>query len=210
MRHWVIIVGLLALVGFVMAGGCPPSDTSCFLCGGVNGTPCSTNCPTGPDRPGLGHVACECPQGKACICYCLVTPYNPQTEDLCKGVVCANKCAQGAFSVGTCDPATGKCKYVQEEVCQHGCDTLGLRCVQSYAVNDEICDYVKGENCVDSKLDCACQAGMVCKFGDPEADEIGCVPLNPEAENEDGGAGCRSSAAILAVLTGALVIIRRK
>ncbi|MDD5339730.1 MAG: hypothetical protein PHV13_00590 [Candidatus ainarchaeum sp.] len=210
MRPWITVIVLLISFGFVMAGGCDPSDTSCFLCGGVSGEPCTTNCPTGPDRPGLGHVACECPQGKACICYCPAKPYNPQTEDKCTGVVCANKCQNGAFSIGTCDPADGKCKYVQREVCAHGCDTLGLRCVQGYAVNDEICDYVKGENCVDSKLDCACPADMVCKFGDPEADEIGCVQLNPEAENEGGNAGCKSSAAILAVLAGALVIIRRK
>lgn len=194
MKPCIFVVALVFLSGLAMAGGCDPSDKTCFLCGGVNGTPCSTDCQSGPVRPGLGQVACECPQGKACTCYCPLQPYSPQTEDKCTGVVCANRCQQGAFYIGSCNPADGKCRYIQQEVCQHGCDAAGLRCVQVYSVNDEICDYVKGENCVDSKQDCACGADEVCRPGDPDAGEAGCVPLNPEQ-----GGGCAPSAAVLAL-----------
>jgi hypothetical protein len=53
--------------------GCPPGAATCFLCGGLDGIACDQNCPSGPNRPGLGIVACECPQGGACTCYC---PYG--------------------------------------------------------------------------------------------------------------------------------------
>lgn len=211
MRLWITIIALVISFGFVMASGCNPSDTSCFLCGGQNGTPCTTNCTGTWSEAAQAYVSCECPQGKACICHCPAAAYNPQTEDKCKGVVCANRCTQGAFSIGTCDPAIGKCKYVQEEVCQHGCDNAGLMCIEGYVVNDDICDYVRGENCVDSKHDCNCTVGSTCKFGDPNADEMGCVPLSPEAANENGKTGCSSSTAIIALFVGTLMAaIRRK
>lgn len=59
----------LLVSGFAFAGSCPSGAGDCFLCGGVDGIPCTTNC-TGKYTAGVGNVACECPQGQSCKCYC--------------------------------------------------------------------------------------------------------------------------------------------
>jgi len=75
----IAVFGLLFFSNFSFAGSCPAGANTCFLCGGVNGIACDQNCPSGPNRPGLGVVACECPQGKACTCYCPYTGGIPVT-----------------------------------------------------------------------------------------------------------------------------------
>lgn len=83
----VLCLAFLVLAsGFAYAGSCPAGAGDCFLCGGKDGIPCTTNC-TGAYRPGVGNVACECPQGKACSCYCpymnTVTAQIAQVDDEC-------------------------------------------------------------------------------------------------------------------------------
>jgi hypothetical protein len=58
--------------GLVFAGSCPAGAKDCFLCGGVDGMACTTNC-TGAYVEGVGNVSCECPQDEPCVCYC---PYG--------------------------------------------------------------------------------------------------------------------------------------
>lgn len=71
-----LVLGFCVLVsGNAFAGSCPAGAGDCFLCGGKDGIPCSTNC-TGKYTPGVGNVACECPQGQSCKCYC------PYTADI--------------------------------------------------------------------------------------------------------------------------------
>ncbi|MEM3399256.1 MAG: FecR family protein [Candidatus Micrarchaeia archaeon] len=70
MRLFALIFAI-ALSGLALAGSCPPGMKDCFLCGGVGGIPCTTNC-TGKHVPGVGNVACECPQGEPCVCHCPV------------------------------------------------------------------------------------------------------------------------------------------
>ncbi|MCI0504054.1 hypothetical protein L0Y65_05080 [Candidatus Micrarchaeota archaeon] len=77
MRSNVLVLGLafcMMASNFAFAGTCPAGSADCFLCGGVDGIPCTTNC-TGAYREGVGNVACECPQGQECRCYC---PYKQQ------------------------------------------------------------------------------------------------------------------------------------
>jgi len=62
------------------AGTCPAGAKDCFLCGGADGIPCTTNC-TGVFREGVGNVACECPQGEPCVCHCPVSGGAAQVKD---------------------------------------------------------------------------------------------------------------------------------
>jgi hypothetical protein len=70
----ILFIFLLPIICLPASSGeCPPGS-DCFLCGGVGGTPCTTNC-QGVWDPGVNdYVSCRCPQGKACECYC---PYVP-------------------------------------------------------------------------------------------------------------------------------------
>jgi len=69
-----IIIFCLVFACLAFAGSCPAGATSCFLCGGVDGIPCSSSdsC-SGKYVEGVGNVACGCPQDKPCACYC---PYT--------------------------------------------------------------------------------------------------------------------------------------
>ena len=50
-----------------------------FLCGGVGGIPCTTDCEGHWSESMHAYVSCECPQGEECICYCPVEVGEPQT-----------------------------------------------------------------------------------------------------------------------------------
>ena len=79
----IAILLTLSFLGMSFAGSCPAGSKDCFLCGGKDGMPCSTNC-TGVYRPGVGNVACECPQGKSCECYCpYMNTVKGQIDDEC-------------------------------------------------------------------------------------------------------------------------------
>jgi hypothetical protein len=82
----------LFVSGFAFAGSCPSGAGDCFLCGGKDGIPCSTNC-TGKYVKGVGNVACQCPQGKACECYCpYMNEVMQQIDDECAvDPACAQK-----------------------------------------------------------------------------------------------------------------------
>lgn len=56
--------------GLAFAGSCPAGDKNCFLCGGVDGIPCTTNCSGAWSEAAHAYVSCECPQGEPCVCHC--------------------------------------------------------------------------------------------------------------------------------------------
>jgi hypothetical protein len=76
MVRWLVVPAFVLLVCLCLvpapakAGQCPAGASDCFLCGGVDGIPCTTNC-AGVYDPNIGSgVSCRCPQGKPCECYC--------------------------------------------------------------------------------------------------------------------------------------------
>lgn len=62
MKSTLITQVFLLLSGFVFAGE--------FLCGGVGGIPCTTECQGQWSDASQAYVSCECPQGRPCVCYC--------------------------------------------------------------------------------------------------------------------------------------------
>lgn len=67
----ILILSIVCLLSSlpVSAGECPPGS-DCFLCGGVGGIPCTTLCTGVWDENTHSNVACRCPQGQPCECYC--------------------------------------------------------------------------------------------------------------------------------------------
>ncbi|MEW6748715.1 MAG: FecR family protein [Candidatus Micrarchaeota archaeon] len=63
----------LVFSGSVFAGGCPAGADDCFLCGGIDGIPCTIDCSGEYSESAGAYVSCECPQGEPCVCYC---PYE--------------------------------------------------------------------------------------------------------------------------------------
>ncbi len=63
----------LLLCGIASAGACPAGAGDCFLCGGVDGIPCTTDCQGAWSESAGAYVSCECPQGEPCVCHC---PYG--------------------------------------------------------------------------------------------------------------------------------------
>jgi len=86
---------VLVMASFSFAGTCPAGASDCFLCGGNNGIPCArTDACMGYHDPNSGlDIACACPQGKPCACYCPYSQYGAQkdaltpSEDRCAGCV---------------------------------------------------------------------------------------------------------------------------
>ncbi len=95
MKLLLAIALVLVMASFSFAGTCPAGASDCFLCGGTNGIPCarSDSC-KGYHDPNSGlDIACACPQGKPCACYCLYSEYGAQkdalkpSDDKCAGCV---------------------------------------------------------------------------------------------------------------------------
>lgn len=86
---------VLVMASLSFAGTCPAGASDCFLCGGTNGIPCaSTDACKGHHDPNSGlDIACACPQGKPCACYCPYSQYGAQkaaltpSNDKCAGCV---------------------------------------------------------------------------------------------------------------------------
>ncbi|HNT60767.1 MAG TPA: FecR family protein [Candidatus Bilamarchaeaceae archaeon] len=55
-----------------------PSFAGEFLCGGVGGIPCTTDCQGHWSEVSQSYISCECPQGEPCICYCPAGGGGPQ------------------------------------------------------------------------------------------------------------------------------------
>lgn len=70
MKRILIFASILLLFSLSFAGE--------FLCGGVGGIPCTTDCPGGWSESAHAYVACECPPS-GCVCYCPVEGGEPQT-----------------------------------------------------------------------------------------------------------------------------------
>lgn len=70
------VISLVFLCSPVSSGECPPGASDCFLCGGVDGIPCTKNCVGEWDPVMNDYVCCRCPQGEPCVCYC---PYIATT-----------------------------------------------------------------------------------------------------------------------------------
>ncbi|MFH1222398.1 MAG: hypothetical protein V1492_04920 [Candidatus Micrarchaeota archaeon] len=80
MKMILVFLGCLVLLGLA-AAVCPAGAADCFNCGaGPNGIACSKNCTGKWSESVHDYVSCECPQGKACACYC---PYMPKLDDKC-------------------------------------------------------------------------------------------------------------------------------
>jgi hypothetical protein len=92
------IATLLVMASLCFAGTCPAGASDCFLCGG-DGIPCaSTDACTGFHDPDTGlNVACACPQGKPCACYCPYSEFGllkdelAPSDDVCAG--CSYGCS---------------------------------------------------------------------------------------------------------------------
>ncbi|MFH2101223.1 MAG: hypothetical protein ABII71_04035 [Candidatus Micrarchaeota archaeon] len=69
MRNAALLM-LLFLLQASFADGCPAGASDCFLCGGTGGIPCTTDCEGVWDEASHGYLACSCPQGEPCECYC--------------------------------------------------------------------------------------------------------------------------------------------
>lgn len=85
-------------------GACPAGATDCFLCGGVGGIPCYS----GPACEGVWsvsahqNIACECPQGEPCTCYCPYSQYGLLDLDFADGPApCPPECTYGCSADGT-------------------------------------------------------------------------------------------------------------
>lgn len=97
MRFFHALSLCLALL-FLSSAACPPGAKDCFLCGGVDGIACSMDC-TGHYKPGVGDVACECPQGEPCVCYCPYGGGAPVAKDDPSLIAKAPPCAD----TGSCN-----------------------------------------------------------------------------------------------------------
>lgn len=149
-----IMVVFAVLPALSFAGSCPPGVKDCFLCGGNNGIPCSSSdsC-AGHYDPNSGEsIACACPQGKPCVCYCPITETAPPAEpaapsggetaqDLCRNVNCPETvCDGGALSTGGyCNPDTGNCEFSGQTNCDNGCAANGLECLEGLEPNADLC-----------------------------------------------------------------------
>jgi len=105
------------------ASGCPPGAADCFLCGGVDGIACSQECPSGPVREGIGAVACECPQGEPCVCYCPYAGGAPKVSDNIDPLL---ESAPPCQSLSPSCPDCGEASLVQGKV---GLKRDGLWCL---------------------------------------------------------------------------------
>ncbi|NYZ73665.1 hypothetical protein H0O00_00825 [Candidatus Micrarchaeota archaeon] len=152
-----VIIFCLVFAGLAFAGSCPVGAKDCFLCGGVDGIPCSSSdsC-SGKYVEGVGNVACACPQDKPCACYCPYggeqppqPPQPPEEEDICAGVSCPNTCTGTTFySGGSCDPETGRCAYGSRQTCEAGCNAQKTGCATPV---DECAGVSCQDRCVDSE-----------------------------------------------------------
>lgn len=80
MRKACALVAVLLITGIVVAV-CPEGATDCFNCGaGPSGIACTKNCTGKWSERAHAYVACECPQGELCVCYC---PYTAKLSDEC-------------------------------------------------------------------------------------------------------------------------------
>jgi len=186
---------LAGAVHAVESGKCPAGASDCFLCGGVNGIPCSSNC-IGHYKPGVGNIACECPQGKPCVCYCPavgISEKEPEaTQDKCAGVSCLSSCAGSTHKYdGKCDPVTGKCGY-SSEYCEHGCDPSTGACAS--AEKDLCADVDCPDKCESPNNDFAAAVSRggcdrntgECVYGERKKCTVGCSMKDEKALcNED-------------------------
>lgn len=76
MRILFLVISVV-LAGVLSAGSCPAGAEDCFLCGGVDGIPCTTDCAGEYSESAGQYISCECPQGEPCACYC---PYEGGDE----------------------------------------------------------------------------------------------------------------------------------
>lgn len=133
------------------ASDCAGATGECFLCGGVGGIPCSIDCP-GHYVEGVGQVACACPQGKPCECYC---PYTGGTTgDGDGGVSADDQCKQAHGADAFYDPSTDGCR------CAEGFGMKSGRCVPITRQCTHICE--KGET-QRPYPDCSCIPQDKCK-----------------------------------------------
>jgi|GEM_PF-5662295 len=129
-----------AMLGFIFicfsfAGSCPAGANDCFLCGGTNGIPCAqTDACLGhhDEKTGL-NIACACPQGKPCACYCPYADY---------GAVHPSKPgASGGSTLNTSsskpNTSVSKPSGVQSDDkcagCVYGCSADGSVCISAKA-----------------------------------------------------------------------------
>jgi hypothetical protein len=95
MKLLLAIALVLVMASFSFAGACPAGASDCFLCGGTNGIPCAQTdaCKGHHDSNSGLDIACACPQGKPCACYCPYSQYGAQkdvltpSDDKCAGCV---------------------------------------------------------------------------------------------------------------------------
>ncbi len=197
-----ILVIFAVFPALSFAGTCPPGVKDCFLCGD-KGIPCSSSdsC-AGHYDPNVGaNVACACPQGKPCVCYCPISETSTGGEtssggettaqDLCENVNCPQTvCADGVLYTGNhCNPDTGDCESSGQTDCDNGCAANGVECLQASAnlcANVQCPEYFCQNNvyyyngncnptdgkCYHSTLDC--EAGC-----DPQTNQ--CVEEKKEA-----------------------------
>ncbi len=105
MKNASILASLVMLFSLSFAGE--------FLCGGVGGIPCTTDCQGHWSDSSQSYVSCECPQGHECVCYCPAGGGETQTQtqtqtvttperNVGEGQPWANAPACQATSSGTC------------------------------------------------------------------------------------------------------------
>ncbi|MDD5340794.1 MAG: hypothetical protein PHV13_06175 [Candidatus ainarchaeum sp.] len=189
MRSIILLSALLALFGTCFsfinpADQCTSigvTDDSCIMC---SGTPCMNGidpviCPgtVNPDEPAWGPIA-WIGGSSPCICYC---PYSLVTaaKEKCEAT-CHTTCSGTTIKRGHCERAT--CEY-DTGYCQNGCNAAGTDCATTvqtptgWKQDDETCDTPKGENCDNSRADCACQSGWACNPSADDARDDGCAPV---------------------------------
>jgi len=123
LKLFCIVVSAVFLLSFLPAAHavetkyCPEED-HCFLCGGKDGIPCTTDC--------TSNLACACPEGKPCECYCPYTgtpkppaPVKPPKPEPAtpppKEEKCSNTCPAGKVPAPYphCDCTPIKCYDVE-------------------------------------------------------------------------------------------------
>ena len=78
-----------------------------FLCGGVGGIPCTTDCQGHWSESMHAYVSCECPQGHECVCYCPVEG-EPHTGT---GEISERPTTSGSFpgNAPACESSNSQC-----------------------------------------------------------------------------------------------------
>lgn len=184
MRSIIVISVLLALLGTAFADDCPADVSGCLMCGD---TPCMERtdpviCPgqVYSEEPAWGPIAWVGGTG-GCLCFC---PYSLVTaaKEKC-AATCHTTCSGTTIKRGYCiGNAQTSCEY-NTGYCENGCNAAGTDCAtnvptpEGWKQNDEACDTPKGENCDNSRADCACLSGFTCNLSAPDAHDDGCAPV---------------------------------